>query len=151
HHTLAGLTLHRTHGMYFVSDDVSEALHPVVGFQAEAGETVDDEAVVTIHVDTHNTIKRNTPRPLAHVDTGLDRVNRMRSHLGAAQNRLAAAISNIATTETSLQAARSRIVDADYAVEVSRLSKARVIEQAGIAVIAQANQTSRGVAALLRR
>ncbi|MDR5897374.1 flagellin, partial [Larsenimonas suaedae] len=54
------------------------------------------------------------------------------------------------TTSTNLSSARSRIEDADYATEVSNMSKAQILQQAGTSVLAQANQTTQGVLSLLR-
>ena len=75
---------------------------------------------------------------------------KMRSDLGAVQNRLDSAINNISTTEINISSARSRITDADYATEVSNMSKAQILQQAGTSVLAQANQSTQGVLSLLR-
>nr|WP_293627593.1 flagellin [Salinisphaera sp.] len=74
----------------------------------------------------------------------------LRSDLGAVQNRLDSAINNISTTEINISSARSRITDADYATEVSIMSKAQILQQAGTSVLAQANQSTQGVLSLLR-
>ncbi|WP_445621622.1 flagellin N-terminal helical domain-containing protein [Kushneria sp. Sum13] len=87
---------------------------------------------------------------LADLDTKLKAVDNNRSDLGAVQNRFESAIDNISTTATNLSAARSRIEDADYATEVSNMSKAQILQQAGTSVLAQANQTTQGVLSLLR-
>ncbi|WP_445621621.1 flagellin N-terminal helical domain-containing protein [Kushneria sp. Sum13] len=87
---------------------------------------------------------------LADLDTKLKSVDNNRSDLGAVQNRFESAIDNISTTATNLSAARSRIEDADYATEVSNMSKAQILQQAGTSVLAQANQTTQGVLSLLR-
>ncbi|WP_445621619.1 flagellin N-terminal helical domain-containing protein [Kushneria sp. Sum13] len=87
---------------------------------------------------------------LAQLDAKLKSVDNNRSDLGAVQNRFESAIDNISTTATNLSAARSRIEDADYATEVSNMSKAQILQQAGTSVLAQANQTTQGVLSLLR-
>ncbi|WP_445621620.1 flagellin N-terminal helical domain-containing protein [Kushneria sp. Sum13] len=87
---------------------------------------------------------------LATLDAKLKSVDNNRSDLGAVQNRFESAIDNISTTATNLSAARSRIEDADYATEVSNMSKAQILQQAGTSVLAQANQTTQGVLSLLR-
>ena len=66
------------------------------------------------------------------------------------QNRFDSVISNLGTTITNLSSSRSRIEDADYATEVSNMSRAQILQQAGTSVLAQANQTTQGVMALLR-
>jgi flagellin len=87
---------------------------------------------------------------LATVDTALAKVDTQRSALGAVQNRFDSVISNLGTTITNLSSSRSRIEDADYATEVSNMSRAQILQQAGTSVLAQANQTTQGVMALLR-
>ncbi|MCX2523127.1 flagellin, partial [Larsenimonas rhizosphaerae] len=87
---------------------------------------------------------------LAILDAKLKSVDDSRSDLGAVQNRFESAIDNISTTATNLSSARSRIEDADYATEVSNMSKAQILQQAGTSVLAQANQTTQGVLSLLR-
>ncbi|WP_445621616.1 flagellin N-terminal helical domain-containing protein [Kushneria sp. Sum13] len=87
---------------------------------------------------------------LKTLDAKLKSVDNNRSDLGAVQNRFESAIDNISTTATNLSAARSRIEDADYATEVSNMSKAQILQQAGTSVLAQANQTTQGVLSLLR-
>ncbi len=86
----------------------------------------------------------------ATIDAAIKTVDQMRSGLGAVQNRLESAISNLGTTITNLSSSRSSIQDADYATEVSNMSRAQILQQAGTAVLAQANQTSQGVLSLLR-
>lgn len=86
---------------------------------------------------------------LSAIDTALASVDSSRSALGATQNRLESAIDNINTTSTNLTAARSRIEDADYAVEVSNMTRAQILQQAGTSVLAQANQVPQGVLSLL--
>ncbi|RUO35813.1 flagellin [Aliidiomarina sanyensis] len=86
---------------------------------------------------------------LATLDAAISAVDETRSKLGAVQNRLESAIDNIATTVTNLSAARSRIEDADYAVEVSNMTRAQILQQAGTSVLAQANQVPQSVLSLL--
>lgn len=87
---------------------------------------------------------------LAQLDNALKAVDNQRSQLGAIQNRFESAITNLQTNSTNLQAARSRIEDADYAVEVANMSKNQILQQAGTSVLAQANQIPQGVLSLLR-
>jgi len=91
-----------------------------------------------------------TADPLATLDDALTEIDVLRSELGAAQNRFESAITNLAETSTNLSAARSRIQDADYAVEVSNLTRAQILQQAGTSVLAQANQVPQTVLSLLR-
>ncbi|MGM8931057.1 flagellin N-terminal helical domain-containing protein [Salinicola halophyticus] len=87
---------------------------------------------------------------LADLDTKVSSVDNARSDLGAVQNRFESAIDNISTTSTNLSSARSRIEDADYAVEVSNMTRANILQQAGTSVLSQANQTPQSVLSLLQ-
>lgn len=92
----------------------------------------------------------STANPLQKLDDALKKVDTLRSDLGAIQNRFDSAITNLKTNETNLSAARSRIEDADYAVEVANMTRAQILQQAGTSVLAQANQVPQGVLSLLR-
>lgn len=88
--------------------------------------------------------------PLSSIDKALQQVDTLRSSLGAVQNRLDSTITNLGNTVNNLSSARSRIEDADYATEVSNMSRAQILQQAGTSVLAQANQTTQNVLSLLR-
>ncbi|MFP2504274.1 FliC/FljB family flagellin [Buttiauxella gaviniae] len=88
--------------------------------------------------------------PMKKIDDALSDVDKFRSSLGAIQNRFDSAITNLGNTVNNLTSARSRIEDADYATEVSNMSKAQILQQAGTSVLAQANQVPQGVLSLLR-
>ena len=91
----------------------------------------------------------STNNPMAKIDEALNIVDSLRSELGAVQNRFEDAITNLRTNETNLAAARSRIEDADYAVEVANMTRAQILQQAGTSVLAQANQIPQNVLSLL--
>ncbi|KHN53608.1 flagellin N-terminal helical domain-containing protein [Pectobacterium fontis] len=84
------------------------------------------------------------------VDTALKAVDTARSNLGAIQNRFESTITNLNNTVNNLSSARSRIEDADYATEVSNMSRAQILQQAGTSVLSQANQVPQTVLSLLR-
>ena len=84
------------------------------------------------------------------IDSAIDSINSSRADLGALQSRFENAVSNINITGENLSAARGRIVDADFAKETSNLSRAQILQQAGTAMVAQANQSGQGVLSLLR-
>ncbi|HJS05950.1 MAG TPA: FliC/FljB family flagellin [Variovorax sp.] len=92
----------------------------------------------------------STVDPMKKLDAALKMVDDLRSSLGAVQNRFDSTISNLGTTVTNLSSSRSRIEDADYATEVSNMTRAQILQQAGTSVLAQANQTTQGVLSLLR-
>ncbi|WP_370605207.1 FliC/FljB family flagellin [Citrobacter braakii] len=91
-----------------------------------------------------------TKDPLKALDKALAQVDALRSDLGAVQNRFDSTITNLGNTVNNLSSARSRIEDADYATEVSNMSRAQILQQAGTSVLAQANQTTQNVLSLLR-
>jgi flagellin len=84
------------------------------------------------------------------VDGALDYVNGVRAKLGAVQNRVDSTISNLSATSENLSAARSRIQDADFAAETANLTRSQVLQQAGMAMLAQANARPQNVLSLLR-
>ncbi len=88
--------------------------------------------------------------PLATIDAAIAQVDELRSGLGAVQNRFDSVINNLDSTVNNLSASRSRILDADYATEVSNMSRAQILQQAGTTVLAQANQVPQNVLSLLR-
>jgi flagellin len=87
---------------------------------------------------------------IADIDKAIDAVNSQRATYGAVQNRFSNVVSNLQVSTENQSAARSRITDADYAVETSNLSRANILQQAGNAMVAQANQLPQQVLALLR-
>ncbi|HEY9281628.1 MAG TPA: flagellin, partial [Eoetvoesiella sp.] len=91
-----------------------------------------------------------TTDPLKTIDAALAQVDELRGELGAVQNRFESTIANLNNTVTNLSSARSRIEDADYAVEVSNMTRAQILQQAGTSVLAQANQVPQTVLSLLR-
>jgi len=84
------------------------------------------------------------------VDRALDYVNSQRAVIGAQASRLESAMANLNNTSENLSASRSRILDADFAVETATLARQQILQQAGSAMVAQANQLPQGVLALLR-
>jgi flagellin len=84
------------------------------------------------------------------VDSALDFVNGLRAKLGAVENRVDSTISNLSATSENLSAARSRIQDADFASETASLTRSQVLQQAGMAMLAQANAVPNQVLTLLR-
>ncbi|KIO48054.1 flagellin, partial [Nitrosospira sp. NpAV] len=87
---------------------------------------------------------------IASMDSALSALNAGRADLGAYQNRFSSAIANVQTAAENLTASRSRIVDTDFAAETATLSRNQVLQQAGTAMLAQANAMPQSVLALLR-
>ena len=84
------------------------------------------------------------------IDAALNTINSTRSTLGSYQSRFESVVSNLQTTSENLSASRSRIVDADFAAETAQLTKAQILQQSGIAMLAQANSIPQNVLALLQ-
>lgn len=87
---------------------------------------------------------------ISTIDAALTSISNNRASLGAFQNRFASTISNLQSTSENLSAARSRIQDTDFASETANLTRGQILQQAGTAILAQANSLPNGVLALLR-
>jgi flagellin len=87
---------------------------------------------------------------IATIDSALANINSSRANLGAVQNRFSSVVSNLATTSENLSASRSRILDADFAAETANLTRAQILQQAGTAMLAQANALPQNALSLLR-
>ncbi|HCB3586453.1 FliC/FljB family flagellin [Citrobacter koseri] len=145
------------------TDDAGASAKAAVQFGGVNGKTevvtVDDKQYLAANVKGHNfqsgtelneVAATKTESPLAKIDAALAQVADLRSDLGAVQNRFNSAITNLGNTVNNLSEARSRIEDADYATEVSNMSRANILQQAGTSVLAQANQVPQNVLSLLR-
>jgi flagellin len=93
----------------------------------------------------------NAQTAIGLIDTAIDAVNSQRATFGAVQNRFDNVIANLMVASENQNAARSRIMDADYAAETANLSRAQILQQAGNAMVAQANQLPQQVLSLLQR
>lgn len=89
-------------------------------------------------------------KALDSIDGALKQINSSRSDLGALQNRFSSVVSGLQTTTENLTASRSRITDTDFAAETANLSRSQILQQAGTAMLAQANQLPNSVMSLLR-
>jgi flagellin len=87
---------------------------------------------------------------ITDIDTALTAVNTARATLGAIQNRFESVVSNLQVSVENQSAAKSRIMDADFAAETANLTRGQILQQAGTAMLAQANSLPNGVLALLR-
>jgi flagellin len=84
------------------------------------------------------------------IDSALEQINSTRGDLGAVSNRLDFTVNNLSNVAENVSAARSQIQDADFAAESANLSRAQVLQQAGTAMLAQANASSQNVLSLLQ-
>ncbi|HTP71716.1 MAG TPA: flagellin [Burkholderiaceae bacterium] len=110
--------------------------------------TITTATVTTVGGDI--TTAGNASTALDAIDTALDAISTNRATYGAAMSRFAFAISNLQITGENQSAARGRIMDADYAAETANLARAQILQQAGTAMVAQANQIPNQVLTLLR-
>jgi flagellin len=110
--------------------------------------TVTTTAVTTVAGDL--TTAGNASTAVAALDTAMDAITTNRATYGAAMSRFGFAINNLQITGENQSAARGRIMDADFAHETANLSRAQILQQAGTAMVAQANQLPSQVLSLLR-
>jgi flagellin len=110
--------------------------------------TITTTTVTTVAGDL--TTAANASTAVGAIDTALDTINTSRASYGAAMSRFSMAIQNLQITGENMSAARGRIMDADFAAETANLSRAQILQQAGSAMVAQANQLPNQVLALLR-
>ena len=87
---------------------------------------------------------------IQQIDSALGQVNSARATLGAVQSRFSSVVTNLQTTNENLSASRSRIQDADFAAETANLTRAQILQQAGTAILAQANSVPNNVLTLLK-
>ena len=116
------------------------------GYYSDAASTSSLKNLTEIRINT----ALNAGDSISIIDAALDKVAQMRSDLGAIENRLAYTVSNLMNIAEKTADARSRLDDADYALESARLAKAQVVQQAGTSMLAQANQMTQLVLDLLR-
>jgi len=105
-----------------------------------------DFAVSTIDIST----REGSSLAISIADLALDQISAQRARLGAIQNRLESTINNLTTNSENLSASRSRILDADFAAETANLSRNQIIQQAGVSILAQANQQPQVALSLLQ-
>jgi flagellin len=141
-------------GIKLLAGDGSAAAPNSVNFQvgANGGETI---TANTANLDVTNVLQITSADDLADfdiadVDDAIKEISTRRSDLGAVQNRLEHRLNNLGTYQENLTAAESRIRDVDMAQEMVNFSKLQILQQAGTAMLAQANQSSQGVLSLIR-
>jgi flagellin len=120
---------------------ITLASAPAQNTTAPASAFLDDLDISTV---------RGAGQALAIIDKALTTVNGARADLGAVQNRFQSVVANLNTSSENLTASRSRIRDADYAKETAELTRTQILQQAGTAMLAQANQIPQNVLSLLR-
>ena len=117
---------------------------------ADSGDTIDIAATAATTIAGGVTTAALATTALGDIDTALDAANTSRASLGAVQNRFESVISFLQTSVENVSAAKSRIMDADFAAETANMTRGQILQQAGTAMLAQANTLPNGVLALLR-
>jgi len=147
----SGFTFTATSGSAGAANTIEIAGDDLADVQMTAGSATGADgnataaALSTITVDT----TANAAAAIGSIDNAIEFVNLERSNLGAIQNRLSHTVNNLSNIVENTSASRSRIEDADFATEAANLAKAQVLQQAGTAMLAQANAQSQIVLSLL--
>ena len=102
--------------------------------------------VATADVDTAT----NATTAIGYLDTAIEAVSNQRAVFGAAQNQMTHAVDSLTNVKVNAETSRSRILDTDYAESTAELARTQIIQQAGTAMLAQANQLPQTVLALLQ-
>lgn len=146
-------------GKNLLDGSVSTALSIQVGAGVSTNDTISIDSTALINA-TSGTLSSTLSTKIADnssaqavisaADEAIGKIDTARSNMGAIQNRFESTINNLNNSITNLSAAQSRIQDADYATEVSNMSRAQILQQAGTSVLSQANQVPQAMLSLLR-
>ncbi|ELY4227747.1 flagellin FliC [Cronobacter sakazakii] len=146
-------------GKSLLNGDVKTALKIQVGAGTSDNDTISIGTNALINATSGSlsttlktTITNNTTAQtvISAADAAITQIDTARSNMGAIQNRFESTINNLNNSINNLTAAQSRIQDADYATEVSNMSRAQILQQAGTSVLSQANQVPQSMLSLLR-
>lgn len=144
---IGGTVEFKSSGGYFsVSSSVSAEEGGLFAGNADQLQAAENQNVQSVNIST----VAGATAALDVIDGALARVNSIRADLGAVQNRFESTIANLQTSSENLSAARSRIRDTDFASETANLTRAQILQQAGVAMLAQANALPNNVLSLLR-
>jgi flagellin len=146
--TVGGTVTFNSENAFTVSSSIAGAAGGMFGqgAAANAGATGALSAVGSANIST----QAGANSAISVLDAAIQKLNSIRADLGAVQNRFGSTISNLETTSENLDAARSRVRDADFAAETAALTRGQILQQAGTAILAQANALPNGVLSLLR-
>lgn len=117
-----------------------------VGFFSDTANAATLESVADIDLST----AQSSAEAITVIDVALQKISQARGNLGAMSNRLDSTISNLTNISGSVQAAKSQVMDADFAAESTQLARGQILSQAATAMLAQANSSKQGVLSLLR-
>jgi flagellin len=146
--TLAGLALAKAvAGASYVEDPLKTAS---ANETDKASFVSNNSLVLSVSTAADNVAADYALASINYIDAAIAAIDTERSNLGSTQNRFTTTIANLQNGIENQTAAKSRIMDADFAVETANLSRAQILQQAGTAMLAQANQSGQTVMALLR-
>ena len=145
-HGTVTMTSTSSNGIVYAGAHADRAGLSAAGQTVAATTTSSVSSIASMNVLTAD----SATKALAAIDGALTTVNASRAALGAIQNRFTSVVTSLQTTAENLSASRSRIQDADFALETANLSRAQVLQQAGTAMVAQANQLPQSVLSLLK-
>lgn len=117
---------------------------------ADASDTISVSSVAAATMGGSISSAAGASAAITAIDAALDTANTNKATLGAYQNRFASVVSNLGVASENMAAAKSRITDADFAAETAKMTRAQILQQAGTAMLAQANQLPNSVMTLLR-
>jgi flagellin len=143
---VAGELKFQSPNAFTISSSVANTAGSILNVGANAGVASTLSAVSTVEIDT----VANSLTALDIIDNALQNISNSRADLGAIQNRLQSTIANLSNISENTSAARGRIQDADFAAETAQLSRNQILQQAGIAMLAQANAAPQNVLSLLQ-
>ena len=144
--TVGGTVTFNSAKTFTVTSDLDASSSLFISGVEGVPQTADFYALSSANLST----EEDSKSALLAATSALDFISSLRGDLGAVQNRFESTLSNLGAIKENTETARSRILDADFAQETARLTRAQVLQQAGIAILAQANTTPQAVLALLR-
>ncbi|HEL4245345.1 flagellin [Stenotrophomonas maltophilia] len=137
-------------GDFTIASADSDALLEATGLTTGTTANYSAGGAKTGFADLDISSKGGADNAILAMDAALNSINSARADLGAIQNRFTSVVANLNTSSENMSAARSRIRDVDYASETAELTRNQILQQAGTAMLAQANQSSQNVLSLLR-
>ncbi len=143
---VTGYVTFNSNKSFSVSSSIAETAGSILNVAANTSVGSTQQLLSTVDISSQS----GANSALNIIDASLKTVSSIRADLGAIQNRFEATISNLSTTVENLNAARSRIQDADFAEETANLTRNQILQQAGIAMLSQANTLPQNVLALLQ-
>jgi flagellin len=143
---VAGELKFQSPNAFTIASNISNTAGSVLNVAANTGVASTLSAVSTVEIDTVT----NSLTALDIIDNALQNISNSRADLGAIQNRLQSTIANLSNIAENTSSARGRIQDADFAAETAQLSRNQILQQAGIAMLAQANAAPQNVLSLLQ-